>query len=222
MSIESSPLSGPNTLTILDGAIDAIRSSPVILGLFLFSGILRFFLPHSIDSVLRIVFVIVGVVIASRAFGIDIPVELSFIFHMFVALLAALIPYLLFVIGILALLLPGMYGWIGFFTLIPLAIYFYVRLFLSTPAVIIDGYGPAESLAVSWRLMSGSMLATTFSLILVLIGATVTLGSVLWFIDSDLILNVGGILLIDTVLAATQTFLYLMLDDTPRPNQSLQ
>jgi hypothetical protein len=222
VSTETSPLSGPNTLTILDGAVAAIRTSPAVLGLFLLSGILRFFLPHDIDSVLRLVFVIIGVVIVSRALGIEIPVNLSFILQMFIALLTTLVPYLLFVVGILSLLLPGMYGWIGFFTLMSLGIYIYVRLFLSTPAVMIDGYGPAESLAVSWRLMSGSIIATTFALILVLFGAAVALGSVLWFIDSGFILNVGGILIIDTLLAATQAFLYLTLNDTPRPNQPLQ
>jgi hypothetical protein len=217
MSTDTSPLAGPNTLAILNGAVDAIRASPAILGLFLLSGILRAILVQGIDSVLRLVFIIIGVVFAYRALGGRIRTDTSGVLRLFIALLATLASYLLIVVGILSIIIPGVFGWITFLTLVPLGIYVYLRLFLSTPAVMIDGYGPAEALAVSWRLMKGSVLATTFALLLVVIGGMVTLGPILWVTRSGLLLNIGGILIMDTLLAGTQAFLYVQLAETPEP-----
>jgi hypothetical protein len=215
MSMESSPLEGPNVLAVLRGAVEAIRTSPVILGLFLVSGLLRFVLPPFIDSAVRLLLTIIGVVIAYRALGGQTRTDSPFLLRLFIAFLATLASYLLLFSGVLALALPGVLGWIAFLVLVFTGIYVYIRLFLSTPAAMIDGHGPAEALSVSWRLMNGPVLATAFALVLVFIGGILVLIPPLLLVRSSLIVNVGGTLIVDTLLAGMQAFLYLKLAETP-------
>ncbi|WP_248908774.1 hypothetical protein [Halocatena marina] len=216
MSERSSPLEGPNMLTILRGAVDAVWAFPAILGLFLLSGILRVVLPTFVANVVRPLFIVIGVVIAYRALDgqRQIHTASTFVLRLFMALLAVFASYLLFVVGVLALILPGIYGWAGFFVFLPPSAYVYTRLFLSTPAAMIDGHGPAEALAGSWRLMRGSVLATGFALLIVLLGGIAALFPVFWFVQSDPLLNIGVVLIIDTLLAGMQAFLYITLTET--------
>lgn len=215
MSTESSPLGGPPVLAILRGAFDAIRASPVILGVFLVSGLLWFVLPFFIYFVVRFLLIIIGVVIVYQALGGRMRTDSPFLLRLVIALLATLASYLLLFMGLLALVIPGVLGYVGLLVLVPLGLYVYLRLFLSTPAAMVDGYGPAEALSMSWRLMSGSVLATAFALVLVFVGIIVVLGPVLWFLQLGLIWNIGGILILDTFLAGMQAFVYLQLAETP-------
>lgn len=215
MSTDSSPLAGPNVLAILGGAVGAIRASPIILGLFLGSGILVFVFPSLIGSTLRLVLIPVGAVIAYQALDGRMRTDSPFVFRLFIAFLATLASYLMIGLGVVTLALPGVLGWVGFLVLVFAGLYIYTRLFLSTPAAMVDGYGPAEALSVSWRLMSGSVLATAFALALVFLSVIVVLGPVLWFIRSNFILSLGGVLILDSFLAGMQAFLYTELSETP-------
>jgi hypothetical protein len=197
MSTESSPLAGPSMLAVLRGAVDAIRRSPAIVGLFLASGLLGIVLPAFIGTAARLLVILVGVVVAYRALGGRTRTDSPFLLRLFMAFLATVASYLSVLVGGMALAVPGTIGWVGFFVFALPGLYLYFRLFLSTPAVMIDGYGPAEALTVSWRLMNGSVLATTFSVALVFVCGLVVLVPLLVVTQSSFIADIGGVLVMD-------------------------
>ena len=217
MSAESSPLAGPNVLTVLRGAVDAVRSSPILLGLFFVSGVLRYLLPPFIDSAVRLLVIIIGVAVAYQALDGRTRTDAPFVLRLFMAFLATLASYLLLLVGIAALVVPGVFRWVGLLVIVPGGIYVYTRLALSTPAAMVDGYGPAEALSVSWQLMRGSILATAFAIVLVFVGGVLVLVPPLLLVRSSFVVNVGGTLIADTFLAGMQAFLYQNLVETSEP-----
>ena len=213
MSTESSPLAGPSMLAVLRGAVDAIRQSPAIIGLFIVSGLFGIVLPPFTGVAARLLLILVGVVIAYRALGGRTRTDSPFLLRLFMAFLATVASYLSVLVGGMALAVPGTIGWVGFFVFALPGLYLYFRLFLSTPAVMIDGYGPAEALTTSWRLMNGSVLATAFAVVLVFVCGLVVLVPLLVVVQSSFIVDIGGVLIMDTFLAGMQAFLYLQLTE---------
>jgi hypothetical protein len=224
MSIDTASRNDLDTMTVLDGALTAIKSSPLILGLFLISGILRFVLPPLFDIIPRIALMCLGVVVAYRALDGEIPADSSFIVRLIIAIVVTIVSYLLFVVALFAFLGLALseLTWLalGSLVLFPLGLYIYIRLFLSTPAVMIGDDGPIEALSASWRLTDGSILPTAGAIILVFIIGTIIRFSLSSQIQSLLIQNIGVTLILDTLLVALQAFLYSKLADThgfPQP-----
>lgn len=79
---------------------------------------------------------------------------------------------------------------------------------------MIDGYGPAEALTTSWRLMNGSVLATAFAVTLVFVCGLVVLVSLFGIVQSSFVAEIGGVLIMDSFLAGMQAFLYLQLTES--------
>jgi hypothetical protein len=67
MAIDTSRRNYLNTMIVFDGAFTAIWSSPLILGLFLLSGVLRIFLPFLVGLITRLSLMSIGIVIAYQA-----------------------------------------------------------------------------------------------------------------------------------------------------------
>lgn len=218
MATGTSPGTDLDTMTVLDGGLTAIKSSPLILGLFLFSGVLRFILPPLFDIIPRIALMCLGVVVAYRALDGEIRADSSFIVRLIIAMVVTIVSYLLFVVAIFAFLGLALseLTWLalGSLVLFPLGLYVYIRLFLSTPAVMISGDGPIGALSKSWRLTDGSVLPTAGAIILVFIIAAIIRFPLSSQIQSPIISNIGGTLIVDTLLVALQAFLYLKLADT--------
>ena len=218
MSTTSShPETPPGMIDILSGTLAVIRAAPYLLGLFLVSGILRYVLPPIIDSTVRIVILCIGVFFAYRGFGGQIRADSSFVLRLFMAVIATFISYLLLILSVFALAFLGNYNYVVFIVLALLGLYVYARLFLSAPAVMIDGYGPFEALSESWRLTGDAGRTIAGAVIFVFVGVFVLLLALLQFIDAVLIVNIGGIFLLDTLFVGIQAYLYQELSETPKP-----
>jgi membrane-anchored glycerophosphoryl diester phosphodiesterase (GDPDase) len=226
MAIENASGTDINILTVLDGALTTIRSSPLILVLFLLSGVLQFVLSPIIDRIARVLLMSIGIVVAYQALGGEIRADSSFVARLLVALIVTVMSYLPLIVGIVIFTILFLFGGtvLGLVFLVfslPVGLYVYIRLFLSTPAVMIDGSGPAEALSGSWEQTNGSVLTIAVSIIIVVIIALVILFPVLWNIRSPLILDTGGTLIVDTLIVSIQAFLYSNLSNTnrvPQPN----
>lgn len=114
MSTESSPLAGPSMLAVLRGAVDAIRQSPAIVGLFIVSGLFGIVLPPFTGVAARLLLILVGVVVAYRALGGRTRTDSPFLLRLFMAFLATVASYLSVFVGGMALAVPGTIGWVGF------------------------------------------------------------------------------------------------------------
>jgi hypothetical protein len=219
MSTKSSPLEGPNTVAIISGAIGAIRASPIILGLFLVSGILSAVLSSIflLGSISRILFICIGIVLAYQAVGGQVRTDSPFLLRLFVAVITAIITYLMFLVSVVLLVLvPGIIGLIVFFVFFIAALYVYARLFLAVPAVMVDGYGPVEAMSVSWQQMRGSILQTALALVLVFIAVIVVTYPVFLATRFPPVTMVGSALA-DAIIACMQAFLYLKIAESSEP-----
>lgn len=226
MAIETSSHNDLTTMTLLDGALTAIRSSPLILGLFLCSGVLQVVLPSIVDSMARVVLLSIGVVVAYQALGGQLRADSSFIARLLVSLLVMIVISLLPIVGITTFFFFGLSGYTGIaFVILALSLvlglYIYIRLLLSIPAVMIDGDGPRKALSKSWQQTDGSALTITGAIVLVCLIALVVLFPVFSQSRSPLVIPIGGTLIVDTLLVAIQAVLYTHLADTnglPNPN----
>lgn len=226
MAIETSPNDDLDTMTVLDGALTAIRSSPLILGLFLLSGILQVVLPSIVDSTARIVLLSIGVVVAYQALGGQLRADSSFIARLLVSLLVMIVISLLPLVGITTFFFFGFSGYTGIALVVltlsfVLGLYVYIRLLLSIPSVMIDGDGPRKALSKSWQLTDGSVLPITGAIGLVCLIGLIILYPVFSQSRSPLVLPIGSTLIVDTLLVAIQAVLYSHFANTngvPQPN----
>lgn len=219
MSTKSSPLEGPNTVAILSGAIGAIRTSPIILGIFLVSGILSVVLSSIsfIGGITRILFICIGIVLAYQAVGGQIRTDSSLLFRLLISLITAIMTYLMFLAAtILLVLLPGVLGFVVFFAFFIAAIYVFARLFLAVPAVMVDGYGPAEAMSASWQQMQGSILQTSLALVLVFI-AVISVTYLVTMATRLPPVTMIGSTMADALIACMQAFLYLKIAESSEP-----
>lgn len=202
MSTGAAPENGFDTIGILRGALAAIRASPSILVVFLLAGVLGNVAPNFLDGTITTLTLAIGVVIAYRALGGRISADSPFLLRLVTAWLATLIALVPVVLGLFALIVPG--------------IYVYVRLFLATPAVMIDGHGPFGALSESWRLMGDSVLAGAGALTVVVLVPFIAL--VLLLVAASPLVTalatVVGTIIVSTLSAGVQAFLYLTLAET--------
>lgn len=204
--------------TILTGAVDAIRSSPLLIGLFVIAGLLRVILPSLGNLVVRFLILSIGVVIAYQAIGGQIRADSHFLVRLLIAWITALLTYVVMMAAGVSLFLPGALGSLLFIALMLLGLYVYIRLFLAVPAVMIDGYGLDEALAISWRLMRGSMLSTAIAVGLVIVGVIVVIVPLFAASRSLIIASIASALFGDTVIVSMQAFLYSKLAELSEQN----
>lgn len=212
MSTESSSVTIPGPIGILSGGLGALWAAPLLLGLFLLSGITKLFLPFPLDTVVRILVISVGALIAYRALGGEVRAEEPIHLRLFMASIATVITYLLILAGIYATVLSGLLQYVFLLLIIP-GLYVYTRLFVATTAVMVDGYGPFEALSESWELTDGAGFTIVGAVLLVFGGAFVVVYALFLQFQSIIIVNIGGILLADMPLTATQAFLYRTLSE---------
>lgn len=137
------------------------------------------------------------VVIAYQALDGQIHAESSFLLRFLMAWLANPIAFVPILLGMILLVLPG--------------IYVLIRLFLATPAVMIDGYDPFEALSESWQLMDRSILSTAVALVIVGILGFAVLFPLIFLTRSSFVTNIVASLIVGTLSAGIQAFLYLEL-----------
>ena len=218
MSIDTSRGNDLNTMTVFDGAFTAIRSYPLILGLFLLSGVLRIFLPSVVGLITRFSLMSIGIVVAYQALDGQIRADSSFVVRLLIAIVILFISVILFFVGGVVFLALGFSGstWLALISLgvfFLLGMYVYVRLFLAPPAVMIDGYGPVKALSTSWQLTDGSKLTTVAAIILVIIIYLIIIYSLFSQIRLQFIPTIGSTLIVDMLLVSIQAFLYMKLSD---------
>jgi hypothetical protein len=192
---------------ILNGTFAAVRASPIILVVFLLSGILEIVIPNPFDSLVAIVAPSLGVWLAYRALGGEFRTDISMILRLGMAGVVIIIYAVVVGLGLLALVLPGLYVMF--------------RLFLAVPAVMIDGDGPFEAFSKSWELMDGSILATGGAVGLVFLVTLVVLFVLTWYTGLFLLAAIIAPIIGGAVFVGSQAFLYLQLANTnrvPQPN----
>lgn len=137
MATESASEQSPSTTAILGGAVNAIWESPIIIVVFLVSGVLGVVVPSIFDSIVTIIATSIGVVIAYQALGGRMGSDSSFLFRLFKACIAMFLLIAPLIIGIFALFLTAPTQLVflgGFFALLLLWLYILRRLLLSVPA----------------------------------------------------------------------------------------
>lgn len=212
MSTESPSVTVPGPIGILSGGLGALWAAPLLFGLFLLSGITKLFLPFPLDTVVRLVVISVGALTAYRALGGEVRAEQPIYLRLFMASIATVITYLLILAGIYATVLSGLLQYVFLLLIIP-GLYVYARLFVATTAVMADGYGPFEALSASWELTDVAGFTIVGVVLLVFGGAFVVVYALFLQFQSIIIVNIGGILLADMPLTATQAFLYRTLTE---------
>lgn len=205
-------------ISVLSGTFTVIWRVPYILGLFLLSGVLWYVLPTIIDSTVRLVLLSIGVVIGYRGFSGEIRTDSSVVRRLFMSVIATFISYLLLIISVFSIIIMDDYNYVAFLVLALLGLYVYARLFLAAPASMINGCGPFEALSESWRLTENAKLSIIGAVVLVFVSVFVVLLSLLLLFRVErIVVNVGGVFVIDTVLAGMQAFLYQKLAKTSEP-----
>jgi hypothetical protein len=208
----------PYAPEILSGAFAVIRSAPIILGLFLFSGILSHVLPFVFGGVMRVALMSIGVVIAYRGLGGERRADVALWRRLFMTVIATFISYLLFISAVFTLAFMENYNYVVALVLALSGLYVYARLILAAPAVVIDGYGPFEALSKSWELTENVKRSITAAVVLVyVVGFVVLLSVYILFRVERVVLNVGGVFIIDPVLVGIQVSLYQNLTEMSEP-----
>lgn len=202
-SSSSPPTPAPADLGIVDvlrGAATAVRSAPILLGVFLVSSFLELVIPDPVDSLVTVIAACIGVVIAYRGLGGQLRTDASILRRLGMAGVAMIVYAVLILLGLVALILPGLYVM--------------VRLFLAMPAVMIDGYGPFEALSESWELMDDSVLAAGGALGLMIGGTLMIFVPLLLATKLILVVTLAVALIGGTLSVSIQAFLYRTLSET--------